>query len=167
MKEKNYWILHSQWRRKQKASHHRITELNRKKKQLSIHRKNSITSYFFSLGAVTLSLLIYPVFFLVWNIFKPVSGIPVDGKHLICKVKNAALIQLNLAAEVDTILSEDKWRTTLGSFWSFRLYSSPLPAAHTAQQPPSLPQPSPEFCMQTAVSDLLTEIFLQPLCWPT
>lgn len=164
---KNYCILHSQWRRKPKESHHRITKLNWKKKQLSKHRKNSITSYFFYLGAVTLSLLIYPVFFLVWNIFKPAPGIPVPGKHLICKVKNPALIQLNLAAEVDIILSEDKWSTTLGLFWCFRLYSSPLPAAHTAQQHPSLPWPSPDFCMQTAVSDLLTEVFLQPLCWPT
>lgn len=56
------------------------------------------------------------MFLLVWNIFKPVSGIPLDGKYLIWEVKNPALIQLNLAAEVDIIPSEDKWCTSLAYF---------------------------------------------------
>lgn len=40
MKEKNDWILHSQWGRKPKAPNHSITELNGEKKQLLKHRKN-------------------------------------------------------------------------------------------------------------------------------
>jgi len=39
-------------------------------------------SIFFSLGTVTLSLLIYPVVFLTGSICKPVSGVPVGGKYL-------------------------------------------------------------------------------------
>lgn len=116
---------------------------------------------FSSLGTVTLSLLIYPVVFLMGNICKPVSGIPVGGKYLFWKEKNPALTQQNLAAKVDLIHSEDKRsgpNTTLGLFWSFGLCSSPFPAAHAARQPRLLPRTGTDFCAQTVIAkDLLTE----------
>lgn len=160
MKENNYCILHSQSGRKPKATNHSITELNWKKTQLLKHRKNSIILYL-SLSTITLSLLTYPLFFRTGNVCKTVSGIPVGGKYLFWKGKNPALTQLNLAAKVDLIHSEDKGRspnTTLGSFGSFGLRSSPFPAAHTAWQLRPLPGTSTDFCTQPViVEDLLTE----------
>lgn len=159
-KENNYWILHSQWGRKPKAPNHSITESNWKKKQLLKHRKNSIILYF-SLSTITLSLLTYPVFFQTGNVCKTVSGIPVGGKYLFWKDKNPSLTQLNLAAKVDLIHSQDKGsspNTTLGSCGSFGLPSSPFSAAHRARQLRPLPGTGTDFCAQPViVEDLLTE----------
>lgn len=118
-------------------------------------------SHFFSLGTVTLSLLTYLEVFLTGNICKPVSGIPAGGKYLFWEVKNPALTQLNLAAKLDLIHSENEGTgpsTTLDLFWSFGLHSSPFPVAHTAQQAQPLLGTSTGFCAQPViVEDLLTE----------